>query len=317
VLGVIDSEVTGTTRFAPHGRDTSGRRRAIEEIWHAHLVRSLEAAVGILDDARIQSCALKGPVLAARVYPFPAARHCLDIDLLVRSADVPKALDAFASAGYAGDEGVSAAYLLHYGHHFNLSRAGGVPIELHFRTYAGFGVTLPADVMIDNAEPFQLNEHQSILVLSPEDEFVYLAAHAAGHSFIRLVWLYDLKLLLRRYPAIRWERVANRAEAFGVATVVAYTIRLLESWMGVVIDNVPGRLRRRGIRGRIADRLLSEVSTPQPRSLRDNLGGLLFTSALCDSVRASAWLLQHHILRTTRRRLHRLAPVYLPERWSA
>ena len=48
-----------------------------------------------------------------------------------------------------------------------------------------------------------------------------------------------------------------------------------------------------------------------------DLGGLLFTSALCDSVRASAWLLQHHILRTTRRRLHRLAPVYLPDRWSA
>lgn len=317
VLGVIDSELTGTSRVSQQVRETSERRRVIEELWHAHLVRGLETAVAILADARIRTCALKGPVLAARLYPKPTARHCLDVDLLVRPEDVERALEAFTTAGYAADTGVAATYLLTYGHHVNVARPGMAPIELHFRAYAGFGVELPAGLILTGATPFQLREGLSVLVPSPEDEFVYLAAHAAGHSFIRLVWLYDLKLLLRRYPAIQWDRVADRAETFGVATVVAYTIRLLESWLGVVIHDVPERLRRRGVRGRIADRLLTEVSTPQPRSLRDNLGGLLFTSALCDSVRASAWLLQHHILRTTRRRLHRLAPVYLPDRWSA
>jgi hypothetical protein len=62
---------------------------------------------------------------------------------------------------------------------------------------------------------------------------------------------------------------------------------------------------------------LTEVSTPQPESPRDKVGGLIFTSLLCDTVRSGAWLLQHHLGRMTRRRLHQLAPVYLPDHWSA
>jgi hypothetical protein len=51
--------------------------------------------------------------------------------------------------------------------------------------------------------------------------------------------------------------------------------------------------------------------------MKDNFGGLLFTSMLCDRVGSGAWLLQHHILRSTKRRLKRAAPTYLPENWSA
>ena len=35
--------------------------------------------------------------------------------------------------------------------------------------------------------------------LAAEDEFVYLAVHAAAHGFVRLMWLYDLKLLCAKY----------------------------------------------------------------------------------------------------------------------
>jgi hypothetical protein len=167
------------------------------------------------------------------------------------------------------------------------------------------------------ARRFLVRADLPILVMSAEDEFVYLAAHAAGHSFIRLVWLYDLKLLLDKHPTIDWQQVADRARAFGVLSVVVYAIRLLEEWLAAAIPDLPDRLKRRTVRSRIADQLLTEVSTPQRQSVRDNLGGLLFTSLLCDRFASGAWLLQHHILRTTRRRLYRLAPVYMPPRWSA
>ncbi len=152
---------------------------------------------------------------------------------------------------------------------------------------------------------------------SAEDELIYLTAHAAGHSFIRLVWLYDVKLLVRRHAELDWERVADRAAALGVRTPVAYTLRLLSDWLGVALDGLPASLRPRGWRPRLADRLLAAVSTPQPPSIRDNLGGLIFTSLLCDRPSSGAWLIQHHLLRTMRRRLKRLAPAYLPARWSA
>jgi hypothetical protein len=167
------------------------------------------------------------------------------------------------------------------------------------------------------AQRFDVGNGLSVLVPAPEEEFVYLAAHAAGHSFIRLVWLYDLKLLCRRQPALDWRRVAELAEQCSLKAAVAYTLRLLERWLTVVPSNVPPGLRRSSAAARMADWLLTEVSTPQPVSPRDKLGGLLFTSLLCDTLRSGLWLWQHHLGRMTRRRLYQLAPVYLPERWSA
>jgi hypothetical protein len=317
VLGAIDSELTRNLKLAARVREAAERRRALEQLWHAHVMKGFEDAVRVLAEAGIQTCALKGPVLAARLYGNAAARHCIDIDLLVGRADIDRALQAFAKAGYSSETGQAATYLLNYSHHFNVTRAGTVAIELHFRAYAGFGVELPADRFLERAMPIRVANDLPVLVLSPEDEIIYLAAHAAGHSFIRFMWLYDLKLFVRRYPTLDWDEVARRADAFGLATVLGYTMRLLERWLDVRVASLPRRLTRLGARSRIADRLLTEASTPGDKSFRDNLSGLFFTSMLCDRSGAAAWLLQHHLWRATRRRLHRLAPEYLPDRWSA
>jgi putative nucleotidyltransferase-like protein len=317
VLGVIDRPLTAQPQLPPEVRETTERQIAIDQLWQDHMARGLEDAVGTLAQGGVKACAMKGPVLAARLYPASTIRHCLDIDLLVRPADLDRAMAALTQAGYTTDAGVSATYKRRHAHHLGFSRPATAPIELHFRTYAGFGVVLSADVLFERAEPFRLNDQLSVLAPTPDDEFLYLATHAAGHSFIRLVWLYDLKLLVGRYPSLDWDRIARRAEELGVATPIAYTTRLLHDWLGVSAGDLSTHVRRRGVRTRMADWLLPEVSRPQPASARDNFGGLLFTSLLCDRVRSGAWLLQHHLLRSTRRRLKKAAPAYLPEDWSA
>lgn len=317
VLGVIDRPLTAEALPADVREDTE-RRLVVDQLWQEHMVNGLLEAVGTLAKAGVKTCAMKGPVLAARLYPPAAIRHCLDLDLLVQPDDFDRAVAAFSASGYRTlATGTSAAYMRLHSHHLGFSRPSAAPVELHFRTYAGFGVVLPAGVLFDRAEPFQLTDTLTVLAPSPEDEFIYLATHAAGHSFIRLVWLYDLKLLVRRYPSLDWDRIAHRAHALGVATPVAYTTRLLGDWLGVSTGTLSAHLRRRAVRTRIADWLLPEVSRPQPASMRDNFGGLIFTSLLCDRVGSGAWLLQHHILRSTKRRLKRAAPTYLPENWSA
>jgi hypothetical protein len=67
----------------------------------------------------------------------------------------------------------------------------------------------------------------------------------------------------------------------------------------------------------VADWLLPAVSRPSAPSTRDTAEGLVFTALLCDRVRASAWLLQHHTLRGVRRRLHGIAPRVMPADWAA
>ncbi|MGE0704949.1 MAG: nucleotidyltransferase family protein [Vicinamibacterales bacterium] len=317
VLSVLDWGLVPGAHVPPRIRAEAGRRLAVQQIWHAHLMHGLETAVTALGDAGVDACAVKGPALAERLYPTPSARHCLDLDLLVRQEDFDRAARALAECGYGTGRVESIEYLRRFGHHVDFSQPGRAPIELHFRAYAGFGVELPAGLLLDRASPCRLSDTCSVLTPSPEDELLYLATHAAGHSFIRLVWLYDLKLLVRRYPSLDWNAVGERAAAFGVTSPVAYALRLLEQWLGVSLPDLPRGLVRRSLRARVADSLLDEVSRPQPVSVRDNLGGLIFTSLLCDRVRSGAWLLQHHVLRSTRRRLRHAAPGLLPAHWSA
>jgi hypothetical protein len=288
------------------------RRLAVQNAWQLHVAASLERTVVILTNAGVRACALKGPALAERLYRRPEERPSMDIDLLVMPGDLRKASAALQAAGYAADDPANGAYLLEHGHHLHFAQRGQPDVELHFHAYAGFGVILPASALFERAREHRLGRQHPVLVPAVEDEFLYLSAHAAGHSFIRLLWLYDLKLLLQ-HDAVDWVRVFDRAGAGGLATALAYTLRLLRDWLGL---EVPQPLQRGPLRVRLADYLLAEASRPSTPGTRDNLGGLLFTSMLCDRVTASGWLLQHHLLRTTRRRLQRLAPQLLPARWA-
>ena len=57
--------------------------------------RQIQVVVDALEAAGIPSVLLKGPALARTVYPDPALRQSVDIDLLVRPGDVLAAEGAF------------------------------------------------------------------------------------------------------------------------------------------------------------------------------------------------------------------------------
>jgi len=310
VLGVI-SPVLARTQMPPAVRADVERRIAVQATWQEHQRGSLETIIGRLAAAQVRVCVLKGVALADRVYAYPEQRPSMDIDLLVAPDDIDRASAVLQAAGCEGDPDSTAAYLRSHGHHLHFTQRGQPDIELHFHTYSGFGVVLPASALLERAHEHRL-EREAVLVPSVEDECLYLSAHAAGHSFIRLLWLYDLKLLTLRFSP-DWSLVFGRAHTAGLGTAVSYAARLLGEWLGV---RIPDSSRRDHMRVRLAHRLLGEVSRPSTPGARDNLGGLLFTSMLCDRVGSSSWLLQHHLLRSTRRRLQRLAPNLLPGRWA-
>jgi hypothetical protein len=310
VLGLIFPVLTHAL-MPPSIRADVERRIAVQATWQAHLRASLEDITGRLAAAQVRVCVLKGVALAERVYTYPEQRPSMDIDLLVAPEDIDRASAALKAAGREGDSDNAAAYLRVHGHHLHFTQQGQPDIELHFHAYAGFGVVLPASALLERAREQRVGA-QSVLVPTVEDECLYLSAHAAGHSFIRLLWLYDLKLLTLRFSP-DWSLVFGRAHTAGLGTAVSYAARLLREWLGVRITDSLGRDH---MRTRLAHRLLAEVSRPSTPGPRDNLGGLLFTSMLCDRVGSSGWLLQHHLLRSTRRRLQRLAPGLLPERWA-
>src|SRR5262245_45901556 len=130
LLGIVDAQMARMPTLSDALRQKVVQRIALGEVWDEHLNRGLRRAISALSAVGIDACALKGPVLARRLYSPPASRYAVDIDLLVRPDDRPMALEALAHSGYAAETGATAEYLLKYSHHLELSRPGEPPIEL-------------------------------------------------------------------------------------------------------------------------------------------------------------------------------------------
>ena len=297
-------------------RDWMVTRNAVLLALQEPLIRSFEATIAAFDRAGVPVCALKGPALSARLYGDPAVRSSMDLDLLIAPQDLDRAVSLMNQLGYVGKSEATVAYLLRHSHHLHFAKPGSTAIEVHFQAYAGFGVTLPSAALMDRAVTYRFSETATVLVPAPEDELIYLAVHAAGHSFARLLWLYDMKILIQKHPRLDWDQIVSRSRNAEVSTVIGFAVRLLTEWLNVPLAAVAGRFSRRSLRSGAADLLLPLASRTASPSALDNLKGLLFTSMLCDRPRSTAWLLQHHILRSIRRRAQRVAPQVLPQSWS-
>src|SRR5262245_43728143 len=124
LLGIVDAQMVRMPQLSDDLRQMVLQRIALGELWDAHLHGGLRRAISALSAAGIDACALKGPVLARRLYSPPASRYAVDIDLLVHPDDRAMALEALTQSGYAAETGATAEYLLKYSHHLMLSRPG-------------------------------------------------------------------------------------------------------------------------------------------------------------------------------------------------
>jgi hypothetical protein len=280
------------------------------------VIRTFESIVSAFERANVRVCALKGPALSARLYGNPVLRGSIDLDFLVAPQDLDRAVALMTGLGYTGKSDTTVAYLLRHGHHLDFTKPGATSIELHFVAYAGFGVTLPSSALMDRAIDYRFSDRATVLVPSTEDEFIYLAVHGAGHSFARLLWLYDLKALVQKNPQLDWDQVVMRSRNARVSTAVGYAVRQLVQWFHMPLERELKAFPRHSLRLGAAHAIFPLAAQGGQVSVFNNLKGLVFTAMLCDRPQATVWMLQHHILRSMRRRAQRAAPQVLPESWS-
>jgi hypothetical protein len=146
---------------------------------------------------------------------------------------------------------------------------------------------LPAGPLLGRSIPCGVPGWSDARVLAPEDEFLYLAVHAASHRFQRLGWLYDLKLLLIRHPDLPWERIASRAKADGLSAVASFTYALLSDWLGVA----PGGDAQLPPLGKTRAHAAERLARPQSNHVANAVTAFLFSALLCDGpVRAAAFV---------------------------
>jgi hypothetical protein len=241
-------------------------RRLCKAAWMLHLNALLDRASDALAAAGVRSVAIKGPMLGERLYGDSALRSSTDLDILIAYGDLPRALEAFASIGYAADEKTVADALR--GDH-NVALIGPTPpvIEAHFHLFRRFGATLSSDDFMSRAVSYRSKRGRQVNVLSPEDEFLFLCVHLAAHHFIRLAWLFDLKLYLVRHADFDWNALMARARRLKLVSAVAFTCEILRQRLGVktpMLEMLTARQRMRlSINNYLFDRTMRMHNAPR------------------------------------------------------
>ena len=220
--------------------------------------RQLSELLAAFVGGRVPVMPLKGPALAATLYRDPGLRPFTDLDLLVRSADLPRALRVLSGLGYGPLEaGDSLSHELRWRHAATFvkgkPRPGEFPVDLHWALLDYPGVTAAGTVDAqgswDRAVKVQGWDHPA-WGLCPEDLLVYLALHwGVHHAFSGLLWQLDLALLLRSMGAtLDWAGVVSRVRRWRVSAGLYFALSATQGLgMGAppsVLDRLrPGTFR--------------------------------------------------------------------------
>jgi hypothetical protein len=213
----------------------------------------------------VEPILLKGYGLARRLYPDPLMRPSSDVDLLADLEQYPDAEQALIDIGLRPTrlEPPEEAKKDHHapnfwGHEKWFSGDAGL-VELHWRPLSGFGTAIGSRGAFARRRQGEI-EGRRVCYLSPEDELVYLAAHAAKHLLGRLSWLYDIKLLIHKESAIDFEQVVQVAFASEMNGPVYFALEAVQRALGTSIPErvLPGLGASQWQRA-LAPRLFSEA----------------------------------------------------------
>ncbi|MBX7221296.1 MAG: nucleotidyltransferase family protein [Blastocatellia bacterium] len=239
------------------------------------------------EKAGIQVVCLKGPVLAERIYAVPTTRISTDLDFLIAPEQFPQASACLSDLGYRISG--TAPQNLPQGaqkslHELGFERPKSVPVELHFNAHEGFGTPLPALDVMQRAIPYQTVGSLKTLIPAPEDEFLFLAVHAAGHRVARLSWLLDLRFFLTRHPSLDLEMVVRRAHQYRVTSALQFALtqcqqRLQFALPPYLAQFLPGS----PLRGWALEKLALNLPKDTPRRPLHHLGTTLFAACLHDT----------------------------------
>jgi hypothetical protein len=174
----------------------------------------LNVVLDRLEAAGIEAIVFKGPALAVLAYGDLNLRRFVDLDLIVRRADMARAIDVLMQSGYVASRdltGEQQAVLLRTQHNLQFVR-GRVIVELHWQVSSAlFASTVTAEELWENISTVELNGRR-VNTLADDDLLFALCVHGSRHLWQRLAWICDIDRLIRINPAIDWSELTERAK---------------------------------------------------------------------------------------------------------
>lgn len=163
------------------------------------LAAELKLALRALAAVDIPVMLLKGAHLMDAVYANPALRPMSDLDILVPPGRAARAASALEATGYRSDAG-RAAFTDRKDREIRLDKTGVHDLHIELHTDLNRPARhhwFPMDALWERSVPYSVDSVPA-RVLSPEDNAVFLCAHAVPHMFHQLIWLRDIAGLMAR-----------------------------------------------------------------------------------------------------------------------
>ncbi|RKZ05193.1 hypothetical protein DRQ25_16595 [Candidatus Fermentibacteria bacterium] len=187
-----------------------------QEMLRAHYLKKLLKG---FSDLGVPCLLTKGEALANTLYPTPGTRTRCDSDLFIPIDGIGKATQAVADAGFAI---VSPVYK---SHQFTVRREGEGPdvfeFDVHWRILNAprYARTLSFDETYGHS--IEVPGMESVRTLDVVDTLLLACMHRAGsdgHDPDRLIWIYDIHLLVAAMAPEQWLAFADKAVRLNVQT---------------------------------------------------------------------------------------------------
>ncbi len=185
----------------------------------------------------------KGPLLAEKLYGNVALRQFSDLDLLVRSDDLPAIKQALAELGYEPGLRLAQAAERDYlksGYEYTFDGARGRNLlEIKWQILPRFySIGFAVSEFFERATVAMI-EGQRLRTLCDQDLMLVLCVHAAKHAWKQISWLRDIAQLARS-QGLDWAALRAKAERLGILRIVSVTFLLAHQLLGA---ELPAQLR--------------------------------------------------------------------------
>lgn len=210
--------------------------RTEQVLRHLATLADLGPMAAALDAADAPWVVVKGPVVAATLWPAPDMRGYLDLDVVVHPARFEAALDALHDLGARQLD--LAWRLVHRQMRAELSFVlpGGTLLDLHWHPVNGAAARrrLRWDVggLLERRRTVAVGSTR-LPTLDPVDTFLHLAYHAAHSGAHRLLWLADVAYGLGAAGDLA--EVSRRA----TAARLDLAVRVVTDRAGLVLGPLP------------------------------------------------------------------------------
>lgn len=172
--------------------------------------------IEIFHNASIDAIPYKGPALALFAYGDLSLRRFVDLDLIVRKSDVPRARDLLLREDYNLSKRLTLAQqdlLLRTQHNLQFARNNRrLLLELHWEVAPHlFASSVQENELWQNLTTMKINDRE-VNALTAEDLLFSLCVHGSRHLWERLGWICDVNEIISRHE-LNWDDLERKATA--------------------------------------------------------------------------------------------------------